>query len=96
MNEEQMVAEVLHGEAAADSSRYALYENGTYMVSFQSSHISSVCPPVFLKMNMSHRKWSGIRNSSRTKMLGLFGTCVCYEQHSNAITRIFIRPCVMI
>ena len=31
MNEEQMVAEVLHGEAGADSSRYALYENGTYI-----------------------------------------------------------------
>lgn len=47
MNEEQMVAEVLHGEAAADSSRYALYENGTYMVISKFAYLIGVHTRIF-------------------------------------------------
>lgn len=55
MNEEQMVAEVLHGETAADSSRYALYENGTYMVVSKFAYLIGV-PTRILKMSMSRPK----------------------------------------
>lgn len=47
MNEEQMVAEVLHGEAAVDSSRYTLYENGTYMVISKFAYLIGVPTRIF-------------------------------------------------
>ena len=47
MNEEQMVAEVLHGEAAADRSRYVLYENGTYMVISKFAYLIGVPTRIF-------------------------------------------------
>lgn len=47
MNEEQMVAELLHGEVAADSSRYALYENGTYMVISKFAYLIGVPTRIF-------------------------------------------------
>ena len=48
MNEEQMVAEVLHGEAGTDSSRYALYENGTYMVISKFAYLIGVPTRIFV------------------------------------------------
>lgn len=47
MNEDQMVTEVLHGEAAADNSRYALYENGTYMVISKFAYLIGVPTRIF-------------------------------------------------
>lgn len=47
MNEEQLISEVLHGEAAADSSRYALYENGTYMVVSKFAYLIGVPTRIF-------------------------------------------------
>ena len=47
MNEEQLISEVLHGEAAADSSRYALYENGTYMVISKFAYLIGVPTRIF-------------------------------------------------
>ncbi len=61
MNEEQLISEVLHGEAAADSSRYALYENGTYMVISKFAYLIGVPTRIFEKMSMSRLRWSGTK-----------------------------------
>lgn len=42
MKEEQLIAEVLYGEETADRSRYALYENGTYMVISKFAYLIGV------------------------------------------------------
>lgn len=42
VKEEQLIAEVLYGEETADRSRYALYENGTYMVISKFAYLIGV------------------------------------------------------
>ena len=42
MKEEQLIAEVLYGGETADRSRYALYENGTYMVISKFAYLIGV------------------------------------------------------
>lgn len=42
MKEEQLIAEMLYGEETANRSRYALYENGTYMVISKFAYLIGV------------------------------------------------------
>ena len=47
MDEDRMVTEVLHNEETEDNSRYALYENGTYMVISKFAYLIGVPTRIF-------------------------------------------------
>lgn len=95
MKEEQLIAEVLYGEETADRSRYALYENGTYMVISKFAYLIGVPFHIF-ENEHEPPKMEWYEALEKIRMPGSFGTSVCCGQHLSATTGTSIRLCGMI
>ncbi len=94
--EEQLDPKLLYGEETADRSRYALYENGTYMVISKFAYLIGVPFHIFENEHEPPKMGGMKRLKKIRRMPGSFGTSVCCGQHLSATTGTSIRLCGMI
>lgn len=93
MNEEQLISEVLHGEAAADSSRYALYENGTYMVISKFAYLIGVPTRIFENEHEPPQmEWYEKLQQDRNARI-IRNLCMLRTAFERNYQNIYIRPC---